>query len=127
MRPKPQNPDHLYLWIGLPDTPSDKINDLDLIGHPDPRIRLAVARSNKVTPMTLTYLSMDTDSDVRRQVAEDSDTPSDALARLARDPDVEVRISLCSNPSVPVDALQLLTHDEHHLVRAGANRNLARR
>ena len=77
-------------------------------------VRVAVAKSERVSAQILTALSMDSEYSVRIAVASNPKTPKSVLTSLTYDEDDNVCYEIARNPSTPARALAKLVSSGRH-------------
>ncbi|OKJ14009.1 hypothetical protein AMK19_11770 [Kitasatospora sp. CB01950] len=93
------------------------------LGHPDWRVRAALAERPALDPAVLTALAADRDRRVRRAAASAAHRvplPESVLAALAADRDPDTRRRVPGAPGLPVELLVRLAQDGSPPVRAAA-------
>lgn len=78
----------------------------DLLDHPDPEIRRALAARDDLEPEILFYLARDPDLEVRRSIANNPLSPAKASLLLAADDNEEVRADLAEQLGRVVPGMQ---------------------
>lgn len=78
----------------------------DLLDHPDPEIRRALAARDDLEPEILFYLARDPDAEVRRSIANNPLSPAKASLLLAADENEEVRVDLAERLGRVVPGMQ---------------------
>ncbi|MEG3895206.1 MULTISPECIES: hypothetical protein [unclassified Microcoleus] len=95
-----------------------------LAQNPNPKVRIYVIESSKITPEVWALLARDEDVAVRLELAERSHCPITILEVLASDENKDVRQKVAVNRNTPAIALEILATDVDAAVRtAVANRN----
>ena len=80
--------------LGLPGQKVTYEQARDLLDHPDPAVRQALAMRTDVEPEILFFLARDPDSSVRRSIATNHSAPAKASLLLAADENGDVRHDL---------------------------------
>ena len=107
-----------------PNTPAKVL--ADLAENAPVSVLERIAENPRVSPDTLTKLSVHVCSSVRAAVAENSSTVLDVLLELMHDECVDVRYSIAENHSMPFGILQSLQDDENPYVASRARKTLSR-
>lgn len=120
-----------------------------LAQNPNPKVRIYVIESSKITPEVWALLARDEDvavrlelaershcpitilevlasdenKDVRQKVAANRNTPAPVLEILATDVDAAVRTAVATNRNTPAPALEQLAHDRRVEVRLAVSQN----
>ena len=88
-----------------------------LLSHPDPRVRLALARSASTSPEMLEGFAADGSADVRRSAASRDDCPMPALRLLAGDDSARVRFAVLERSQLPADVIESFAGDKERGIR----------
>lgn len=88
-----------------------------LAGHPDSRIRAALAENVHATREQLTASGVDRDELVREAVANHNATDPRTLDALATDPEELVRLAVAANVATPLPTLARLASDPTWTIR----------
>ncbi len=99
------------------------LEHVDFILNVSPEVLLSPARDPQTPPMLLERLAGHPEPRVRNAVATNRAIPSSAAHQLAKDPFIDVRYALARNPRVPPDLLLEFARYRHILMRESVANN----